>query len=186
MHEVSDLSLGKPPLRSISITDTVADALNAIKRSGESYISVWNCHHSINKKPHQTLIKENFEFHCKCIGKVCMVDIICFLCKPENLSSPAAALRSPVSILLSDDSSSLVRHIQPNARFGLFLFLLQNFYWSIFFYVVLFLQNWIIITRGIIIEFVFDFQFCIFAVKTVFKESFDSNNINIIIVAKRN
>lgn len=44
-----------------------------------------------------------------------MVDIICFLCRPENLSSPAAALRSPVPILLADDRSSLVRHIQPNA-----------------------------------------------------------------------
>jgi len=116
-HEVSDLSLGKPPLRSISITDTIADALNTIKKYNESYISVWNCHHSINKKPPQTLIKEDFEFHCKCIGKLCMVDIICFLCKPENLSSPAEALQSPVSVLLADDGSSLVRHIQPNARF---------------------------------------------------------------------
>jgi hypothetical protein len=48
-----------------------------------------------------------------------MVDIICFLCKQENLSSPAAALRSPISILLADDhdKSSLVLHLQPNARF---------------------------------------------------------------------
>lgn len=153
-HEVSDLSLGKPPLRSISITDTVADALNAIKKHAESYISVWNCHHSINRKPPQTLIKEDFEFHCKCIGKVCMVDIICFLCKPENLSSPAAALRSPVSILLADDRSSLVRHIQPNARFVLILcsllllFFLSLLLFFFFFFmwlclVLIFLSLWL-------------------------------------------
>lgn len=138
-HEVSDLSLGKPPLRSISITDTIADALNAIKKHAESYISVWNCHHSINRKPPQTLIKEDFEFHCKCIGKVCMVDIICFLCKPENLSSPAAALRSPVPILLADDRSSLVRHIQPNARFVPYSFCSLLYFYFFHYYCFFFL-----------------------------------------------
>nr|XP_027189783.1 CBS domain-containing protein CBSX5-like isoform X2 [Cicer arietinum] len=115
-HEVSDLCLGKPPLRSISITDTIADALNAIKKFGDSYISVWNCHHSINKKPQTLINNTKGDFNCKCIGRVCMVDIICFLCKTENLSSPSVALCSPVSVLLSDNNnSSLVRHIQPNA-----------------------------------------------------------------------
>jgi hypothetical protein len=114
-HEVSDLCLGKPPLRSISVTHTIADALNAIHKFRHSSLSVWNCNHSIYNNNNN---KEDFQFHCKCIGRICMVDIICFLCKPENLSSPAAALRSPISILLADDDkSSLVRHLQPNARF---------------------------------------------------------------------
>ncbi|CAL5183410.1 unnamed protein product [Lathyrus oleraceus] len=117
-HEVSDLCLGKPSLRSISITDTIADAINAIKKFGHSYLSVWNCHHSLTDKKPKTLIANQREadFRCECIGRVCMVDVICFLCKPENLSSPYAALQSPVSVLFDGDSSSLVRHIQPNAR----------------------------------------------------------------------
>ncbi|CAK8530517.1 unnamed protein product [Lathyrus sativus] len=117
-HEVSDLCLGKPSLRSISITDTVADAVNAIKKLGHSYLSVWNCHHSITDKKPKTPIGNQGEadLHCKCIGTVCMVDVICFLCKPENLSSPSTALQSPVSVLFDGDNSSLVRHLQPNAR----------------------------------------------------------------------
>ncbi|KAK7327904.1 hypothetical protein VNO77_21997 [Canavalia gladiata] len=111
-HEVSDLCLGKPPLRSLSATDTVADALSAIKRTGDTYVSIWNCHHSfIRKEDH----KDNNYSNCTCIGKICMVHIICFLSKPPNLSSPASALNSPISALLPDYNSSLVRHLQPNA-----------------------------------------------------------------------
>ncbi|XP_058750777.1 CBS domain-containing protein CBSX5-like [Vicia villosa] len=113
-HEVSDLCLGKPSLRSISITDTIADALSAIKLFGLTYLSVWNCHHSVtNKKPVATL--EEGDLNCECVGRVCMVDVICFLCKPENLSSPCTALQSPVSVLFEGDNYSLVQHIQPNA-----------------------------------------------------------------------
>ncbi|CAJ2648681.1 unnamed protein product [Trifolium pratense] len=112
-HEVSDLCLGKPPLRSISVTHTIADALNAIHKFRHSSLSVWNCHHSIYSNNNN---EEDFDqFHCKCIGRICMVDIICFLCKPENLSSPADAFRSQISILLAEDKSSLVHHLQPNA-----------------------------------------------------------------------
>ncbi|KAH9626508.1 hypothetical protein KSS87_022135 [Heliosperma pusillum] len=39
-----------------------------------------------------------------------MVDIICFLCKEENLSSPSSALLSPVSAILPKDSD-LVKHV---------------------------------------------------------------------------
>ncbi|KAK6154331.1 hypothetical protein DH2020_008579 [Rehmannia glutinosa] len=103
-YEVADLCLGKPPLRSLSSSATVADALAAIKSSDDNSISVWSCDHSKTR---------NLE--CVCVGKVCMVDIICFLCREENLSSPALALKAPVSVLLSKVNGGLVRHVEPSS-----------------------------------------------------------------------
>lgn len=111
-HELSDLCLGKPPLRSLSVNDTVADALAALKKIDDNYVTVWNCHHSFIRKQ-QTAISKCTT--CACIGKVCMVDIICFLSKPQNLSSPSAALHSPLSALLHQTSPLLVRHLPPTA-----------------------------------------------------------------------
>ncbi|XVF40527.1 hypothetical protein PTKIN_Ptkin01aG0120700 [Pterospermum kingtungense] len=99
-REVSDLCLGKPALRPLSISATVADALSALQRSGDNCISVWTC--------------DNRHEECRCVGKVCMVDIICFLCKEENLSNPGTALLAPVSVLIPK-ASGLVRHLEPNA-----------------------------------------------------------------------
>ncbi|XP_022723320.1 CBS domain-containing protein CBSX5-like [Durio zibethinus] len=95
--EVSDLCLGKPALRFLSISATVGDALSALKRFGDNYISVWNCDNRHD-----------------CVGKVCMVDIICFLCKEENLSNPGTALQAPVSVLIPK-APGLVRHLEPKA-----------------------------------------------------------------------
>ncbi|KAF5959302.1 hypothetical protein HYC85_000511 [Camellia sinensis] len=44
-----------------------------------------------------------------------MVDVICYLCKDENLSSPSSALKSPVSVLLPK-LPGLVRHVEPSCR----------------------------------------------------------------------
>lgn len=120
-NEVYDLCLGKPALRSISVTDTVADALCVLKRLGDSYIGVWSCDHSSESAWSTTRKVEGAaaaaaEEECLCIGKVCMVDIICFLCQPENLSAPAKALQSPISVLIPK-ISGIVRHLEPNARF---------------------------------------------------------------------
>ncbi|XP_057738173.1 CBS domain-containing protein CBSX5-like [Arachis stenosperma] len=118
-HEVSDLCLGKPALRSLSITDTLADALSALKRIDDTFVSVWNCNHSLVRShfpsppPPQERCKAK-EDDCRCVGRLCMLDIICYLCKPENLSAPAAALRSPISLLITDHSA-LVSHLEPNA-----------------------------------------------------------------------
>lgn len=108
-HEVSDLCLGKPALRSLSFTATVGEALSALKKLGDSCISVWSCDHSKS-----SCIGD--ESCCRCVGKVCMVDVICFLCKEDNLSSPLTALQAPVSDLIPKDTT-LVRHLEPNARF---------------------------------------------------------------------
>lgn len=107
--EVSDLCLGKPSLRSISISATVADALSVLTRIDEGYISVWSC-------GDHSSFKEDLDLHCRCVGKVCMVDIICFLCRQENLLQPAIALRSPISVLIPE-GLGLVRHLEPHARF---------------------------------------------------------------------
>ncbi|CAL5441143.1 unnamed protein product [Camellia sinensis] len=104
-REVSDLCLGKPALSTIPFSATVADALSALKRSGESYVSVWNCDHS-SAAARKT--------DCRCVGKVCMVDAICFLCRVTNLLSPSLALQSPISDLLPEVPGP-VRHLESHS-----------------------------------------------------------------------
>ncbi|KAH9748640.1 CBS domain-containing protein [Citrus sinensis] len=115
---VSDLCIGKPALRSLSVSSsTVADALSALKRLNESYISVWSCDHSAPKRKATTAdIDDHHQDSaaCRCIGKVCMVDIISFLCKEENLLNPESALQDPVSVLLPE-ASGVIRHLEPSA-----------------------------------------------------------------------
>ncbi|XP_060200500.1 CBS domain-containing protein CBSX5 isoform X1 [Lycium barbarum] len=101
-HEVADLCLGKPPLKSLSVTSTIGEALASLKFCEENCISVWDCDHF-----------KNVDQDCICVGKICMVDIICFLCKKENVNSPSLALKSPVTVLLPKDTV-LVRHVQPS------------------------------------------------------------------------
>ncbi|XWS12671.1 hypothetical protein CRYUN_Cryun37aG0110300 [Craigia yunnanensis] len=111
-REVSDLCLGKPALRSLSISATVGDALSALKRFGDTYISVWNCDNRHNLSGADK-IDAGFD-ECRCVGKVCMVDIICFLCKEENISNPGTAFQAPVSVLIPK-APGLVRHLEPSA-----------------------------------------------------------------------
>lgn len=106
-HDVSDLCLGKPPLKTLSTSATVADALFALKRTDESCLSVWSCLDDTKSSG----------CCCVCVGKICMVDIICFLCADENLLSPCEALRKPIQILLTKNAGDLVRHIDPHSRF---------------------------------------------------------------------
>ncbi|KAM0063335.1 putative CBS domain-containing protein [Helianthus debilis subsp. tardiflorus] len=104
-HEVSDLCLGKPPLSSIPVSATIRHALAALKSSDDTHISVWSCdldHHSTTHD------------HCHCVGKICMVDIICYLCKEDNISSPSLALKAPVSVLLSPVPPGVVKHVDPS------------------------------------------------------------------------
>ncbi|XP_020221242.1 CBS domain-containing protein CBSX5 [Cajanus cajan] len=106
-HEISDLCLGKPALRSLSVSDTVGDALAALKGIDDAYVSVWTCNHSFlrNQKEKE---KEKEEIgKCICIAKVCMVDMICFLSKSQSLCAPLSAL--------IPECSPLVRHLAPTA-----------------------------------------------------------------------
>ncbi|KAI7731694.1 hypothetical protein M8C21_022447 [Ambrosia artemisiifolia] len=103
-HEVADLCLGKPPLKSLPVTATVRHALTALKATDDTHISVWSCNH------HHPISDQS---DCRCVGKICMVDIICYLCKDDNITSPSSVLDSPVSVLLSPDSN-VVRHVDPS------------------------------------------------------------------------
>ncbi|KAF7836740.1 CBS domain-containing protein CBSX5-like [Senna tora] len=109
-HEVSDLCLGKPALKPLSVSATVADALAALKSSDENFISVWDCEdYSIG------FGEENDGLGCcRCVGKLCMVDVICYLCREENLLSPSSALKTPVSAILPK-IPGLVMHVDPSS-----------------------------------------------------------------------
>ena len=117
---ISDLCLGKPALRSLSISATVADALTALKSSEDSFISVWDCTDhthsslSVNVVGHDQL--SSYHCTCTCVGKVCMVDVICYLCKNENLLSPFVALKAPISEILPK-IPGLVMHLEPSSRY---------------------------------------------------------------------
>ncbi|KAM1384581.1 hypothetical protein PS2_036511 [Malus domestica] len=113
-QEASDLCLGKPPLKSVSISATVAEALSALKRLGESSLSVWSCDHSSEKSNVNVIGCSDPTEDCRCVGKVCMGDVICFLGKEESLSSPARALDAPLELLIPK-GSGLVRHLEPHA-----------------------------------------------------------------------
>lgn len=121
-YEVADLCLGKPSLPSLSISATIGDAVAALKGSEDNFISVWSCNHS----------KGNLNSNdCVCVGKICMVDIICYLCKEENLLSPSLVLQSPVSVLLSK-VKGLVKHVEPSSRYWMTLLSLWFLFVSIF------------------------------------------------------
>lgn len=105
-NEVSDLCLGKPPLRCLFVSATVADAIAALRKSGDGWVSVWSCNHSSK------------DVDCRCVGKVSLVDIACFLCREENLTSPSTALQSPVEAVIPK-VSGLVRHLEPHSRYEL-------------------------------------------------------------------
>lgn len=107
-REVSDLCVGKPPLRSLPVTATVSDAISALKRSGDINVGVWSCNHS------DSIVAGNDEVSCRCIGKICMVDVIIHLCKEENLSRPVEALQTSVLDLVPKVKGQ-IRHLEPNS-----------------------------------------------------------------------
>ncbi|XP_010243996.1 PREDICTED: CBS domain-containing protein CBSX5-like [Nelumbo nucifera] len=65
VREVSDLCLGKPALRSLSISAPVNDVLLMLKGSSDNFLSVWSCNHSSNAKV-------GFK-DCRCVVNLCMV-----------------------------------------------------------------------------------------------------------------
>ncbi|XP_022717051.1 CBS domain-containing protein CBSX5-like [Durio zibethinus] len=118
-HELSDLCLGKPALRSLSISSTIAEALEVLKTSDDNFVSVWSCDHkSKTSLGFESAAGFSDDYgddddECRCVGKVCMVDVICYLCKDENLVSPSVALKEPVSVLLPK-IPGLVMHVEPS------------------------------------------------------------------------
>ncbi|XP_068646042.1 CBS domain-containing protein CBSX5-like [Aristolochia californica] len=103
-YDISDLCLGKPAIKSLPSSATVGDALSALKKTGEHYLSVWDCNHEK---------KTEGSGDCRCVGKVCIVDVVVYLCREDNLSDPAAAFQAPLSLLLPE-VPGLVRHVESN------------------------------------------------------------------------
>ncbi|GMI63663.1 hypothetical protein like AT5G53750 [Hibiscus trionum] len=113
-HELSDLCLGKPALRSLSLTSTIAEALEVLKTSDDNFVSVWSCDHNPKTSPcFETAAGFHDDDDCRCVGKICIVDVICFLCRDENLVSPSVALNHPVSALFPE-IPGLVLHVEPS------------------------------------------------------------------------
>lgn len=102
--EVSDLCIGKPELKWIAATTSLADALAALKASGDTYISVWVCS------------GDTAGASCVCVGKFSAADVILFLCRDENLADPFKALHTPVYDILPK-GTPIVSHVTPNTRF---------------------------------------------------------------------
>ncbi|CAH2070053.1 unnamed protein product [Thlaspi arvense] len=107
-HKVSDLCIGKPPLRYISsAVATVADAIAALKSSDEPFLSVWSCNHDVT---------DDDKCDCECLGKICMADVICYLSKfDNNVLSLSSAFDASVSVLLPK-SRSIVVHVQSSCK----------------------------------------------------------------------
>ncbi|KAG2297065.1 hypothetical protein Bca52824_043734 [Brassica carinata] len=111
-HEVSDLCIGKPPLRCLSAaTATVADAIAALKSSDEPFLSVWSCNHDETNDDNNKC-----ECECECVGKICMADVICYLTKHDNKAlSLSSVFDASVSVLLPK-SRSIVVHVQSSCK----------------------------------------------------------------------
>ncbi|KAG9441013.1 hypothetical protein H6P81_016867 [Aristolochia fimbriata] len=110
-HDISDLCLGKPAIPSLPTSATVGDALSALKKNDEQCLGVWSCNHA--RETAAATGNNRGGEDCRCIGKVCMVDVIVYLCRDENLSDPIAALQAPLSLLLPE-LPGLVRHVEHN------------------------------------------------------------------------
>ncbi|KAH0932252.1 hypothetical protein HID58_009369 [Brassica napus] len=113
-HEVSDLCIGKPPLRCLSaVTATVADAIAALKSSDEPFLSVWSCNHDETNDDNN---KCECECECECVGKICMADVICYLTKHDSKAlSLSSVFEASVSVLLPK-SRSIVVHVQSSCK----------------------------------------------------------------------
>ncbi|XP_073128902.1 CBS domain-containing protein CBSX5-like [Henckelia pumila] len=99
---VSELCLGKPELFGITAAATVNDALTVLKSSEGTHVSVW-------ESGDERAIRS-----CFCVGKICMTDVILFLCREENLADPFKAFEAPVSQMLSE-GVSVIRHLDSNS-----------------------------------------------------------------------
>ncbi|KAH0937735.1 hypothetical protein HID58_005196 [Brassica napus] len=111
-HEVSDLCIGKPPLRCLSaVTATVADAIAALKSSDDPFLSLWSCNHDETNDD-----DDNKKCDCECLGKICMADVICYLSKFDNkVLSLYSAFNASVSVLLPK-CRSIVVHVQSSCK----------------------------------------------------------------------
>ncbi|KAM0889642.1 hypothetical protein ACQ4PT_027585 [Festuca glaucescens] len=99
-HDVSDLCIGKPALRWLPPSSTVAHAVAELDGKGpDACVAVWD------GKGTTTVA-----------GRVRMSDVVVFLCADSNLASPAAALQATLADLLAAAGANAppVRCVQPH------------------------------------------------------------------------
>lgn len=117
-HTVRDLTLGKPSLVWLDASASVRSALVALKQNRDvCEISVWDCAPGSHSPLHQSKINvdnPHTRRTCRCIGKVCMQRIICYLASKKRLCKVAAALNAPVTILL-EEKVKRIEHIDAAA-----------------------------------------------------------------------
>ncbi|KAG8071584.1 hypothetical protein GUJ93_ZPchr0006g45090 [Zizania palustris] len=127
-HVVSDLCIGKPPVRVIPPSTPVAAALDALRAGGDPFVFV--AAESYSRAKNTATWR---------VSRVSVADVLCYVCDgAENLSDPAGALGRPVSAvgdhgatrrvdsqtslldaidaLLSSDSQSLLVPLHTRAR----------------------------------------------------------------------
>lgn len=134
-HEVCDLTLGKPSLAWLAASASVRAALVALKQQEDvPEISVWDCAPGSHAIMHQSKgdriavgnpHRGSRQSTCRCIGKVCMQKIICYLASEHSLCHLAAALDAPITVLL-DEKSTCVQHIDPEASLQEALFAIRG------------------------------------------------------------
>jgi hypothetical protein len=132
-RQVGDLAVGKPPLHKYPKALSVGAALKALRSSDDAELSLWEELCPLTEKP----IKEARELvshvpsnhgapsPCppqspnenlwRCVGKVGMVDLICFLAHDQSLADQAAALQTPVSSLVPDTAFT-IQHVDPRSK----------------------------------------------------------------------
>ncbi|KAJ7545825.1 hypothetical protein O6H91_08G012200 [Diphasiastrum complanatum] len=124
--EISDLTLGKPVLHWLPTSATVGDALKALKELNVREISVWDCPPdseggSVRSRKHEKLESLSgangvSEWRDpRCVGKVNILDIICYLATDECLQKYESAVLDPVSVLLPPTTNS-VKHVDSRTR----------------------------------------------------------------------
>ncbi|KAJ3680347.1 hypothetical protein LUZ60_016625 [Juncus effusus] len=98
-HEISisDLCIGKPAVSSLPLSATVSDALAALDRSPSQSLLVLSDRLSPEKKR-------------VVAGRVCLADVLCFLCT-EGKTDSSGALGRPLSILFR---KGCARRVEPS------------------------------------------------------------------------
>lgn len=139
-----DLAVGKPPLHKYRKDLSVGEALRALKNSHDPELSIWDEFCPLTEKPikeaaslprgaateivgHVTSNQTLGNGHScngsqglkgslwRCVGKLGMVDIICFLARDESLADQGAALRTPVSAIVPDSACN-VQHVDSKSK----------------------------------------------------------------------
>ncbi|CAK9858300.1 unnamed protein product [Sphagnum jensenii] len=122
-RQVGDLALGKPAVRRLPITATVGEALKFLKKTHGPHLGLWVQQQSQSTTVRNNVHREQENFlvdpnpgSWQCVGRVSMIEIICFLARDESLLDLAAALKAPLSVFVSPTSSAAIHHVDSRTK----------------------------------------------------------------------